>query len=81
MLWIYEREQTRLLIVTRIDRLRGGYVLDMEWPDGRRVVERFATSSAMQQRLSALERSLDGEQWVRAAVAVMDDDPRATVFH
>lgn len=71
MLWFFTRDRERLQAETRFDNETREFVLTLEWPDGRREIERFGDTAAFQRRLDALKAQLAAEQWTQEGPPVL----------
>ena len=73
MLWTYTRSNQTLHVETWFDAARKEFRLVIRRFDGTEQVEIFADTAAFQNRLSSLERQLEGERWqTESAVAIHD---------
>ncbi len=63
MVWFFTRGAEKLKAETRFDNQTREYVLTLEWPDGRREIERFPKTADFQRRLDTLKDQLDAERW------------------
>jgi hypothetical protein len=66
MIWLFERGDRVVRLVTRFDTETREYVLDVEWSDGLSKTERFRDCAEFGARAVELEKRLEAEQWKQA---------------
>jgi len=73
MLWIFERGDEVLRFETRYNNETEDYVLIVHRSDSTQQVERFRDVNAFRNRLEALEKQLEAEQWRATGSVVLRD--------
>jgi hypothetical protein len=63
MIWLFERGDRVVQLVTRFDAGSGEYVLEMQWSDGLSETERFRDYVTFKTRIVDLEQQLAAEEW------------------
>jgi hypothetical protein len=63
MIWLFERGDRVVQLVTRFDSGTGEYVLDLQWSDGLSESERFRDYVKFKNRILDLEQQLAAEEW------------------
>jgi hypothetical protein len=66
MIWLFERGDRVVQLVTRFDAGSGEYVLDLQWSDGLSETERFRDYVGFKNRIMDLEQQLAAEEWKQA---------------
>jgi hypothetical protein len=66
MIWLFERGDRVVQLVTRFDASSGEYVLEMQWSDGLNETERFQDYVKFKTRIIDLEQQLAAEEWKQA---------------
>jgi hypothetical protein len=69
MIWLFERGDRVVQLVTRFDTDSGEYVLEMQWSDGLSETERFRDYGRFKDRILGLERQLAAEEWKQAGAS------------
>jgi len=75
MLWFFSKGPARLRVMTSIDADTGEFVVEVDWPDRRTEVRRFAAEDLCSEYLSMLEGDLDAEQWISEGVRLTARKP------
>jgi hypothetical protein len=75
MLWFFSKGPARLRVMTSLDDDTGEFVVEVDWPDRRMEVLRFADEDLCSEYLSALEGELDTERWVSEGVRLTARKP------
>lgn len=52
-------------VVTRVDQTSGDYVVEVEWPDRDKTIERYADHEAFSQRVQRLHMELLESRWMQ----------------
>ncbi|HET9833606.1 MAG TPA: hypothetical protein VFP91_17920 [Vicinamibacterales bacterium] len=63
MLWFYTRDRESLQLETRYDNDTLEYVGILTYPDGRKVLKRFADVERFREWLMTIEQNLAAENW------------------
>jgi hypothetical protein len=69
MIWLFERGDRVVQLVTRFDTDSSEYVLEMQWSDGLSETERFRDYVRFKDRILELERQLAAEEWKQAGAS------------
>ncbi|HUE87289.1 MAG TPA: hypothetical protein VMO26_14540 [Vicinamibacterales bacterium] len=65
MIWFFERAGVEMRVVTRVDQRAGDYVVEVEWPDQDKTVERYVEYDDFNRRVQQLHIELLERRWVQ----------------
>ena len=79
--WTFRRDGEELGIEARLHPIDGLYTFLINWPDGRKQYETFATEQAFRRRLLGLEGQLAQERWIGPGDSIVNDVADAAFKH
>jgi hypothetical protein len=65
VIWFFERAGAEMRVVTRFDQTTSAYVVEVEWPDRDRTIERYVDYDAFNQRVQRLHMELLESRWMQ----------------
>jgi hypothetical protein len=65
VIWFFQRADAEMRVVTRFDQMAGEYVVEVEWPERDKVIERYADYDAFNQRVQRLHTELLESRWIQ----------------
>lgn len=65
MVWFFTRGDDVIKVTTRFDKASSTYVIETQWPDLPRGIERFEDCGEFAARLMELENQLQVQAWSR----------------
>ena len=72
MIWFWSRATEKIQLETRFENDANEYELTIRFADGRQEFERFPDIASFRQRLVALEKQLEADQWVQSGTPIFD---------
>jgi hypothetical protein len=63
VIWFFQRAGAEMRVVTRFDQTAGDYVVELEWPDRDKAIERYVDYEAFNQRVQRLQTELLESRW------------------
>jgi hypothetical protein len=63
MLWFFRNGDEKLSLETRYDSSTEQYVVVVQWPDGKKQVERFADARLFRERLCVFEDQFESQHF------------------
>jgi hypothetical protein len=74
VIWFFQRSGAEMRVVTRVDQHAGDYVVEVEWPDRDKAIERYAEYNAFNQRVQQLHRELLESRWIQQGIPTLMTD-------
>jgi hypothetical protein len=63
VIWFFQRSGQEMRVITRFDNASAEYIVEVEWPDRDRVIERYADYGPFNARVQRLHVELVESQW------------------
>jgi hypothetical protein len=80
VIWFFQRADEEMRVITRFDRNSEEYVVEIEWPQRDKIIERYTDYGAFNVRVQRLHMELLESRWAQNGTpAVMNDGWRGPV--
>jgi hypothetical protein len=74
VIWFFQRAGIEMRVVTRFDQHAGDYVVEVEWPDKDKAIERYGDYDTFNQRVQRLQLELLESRWMQNGTPALLSD-------